>query len=143
MKKELLNALHTSLWGVLTRVAQVDVSCAVDFVIKASCDLPDFTAIALGPNVSVDSLQARDVSTLPTFRFQNYYGDLLQVTMEPQTCPPAEQEVPDVFVTDKLNGCQIYEATVEQLQQYITKGNFSSEEYVRFCLERIRGVGMT
>ena len=52
----------------------------------------------------------------------------------------SQQDVPDKFHVQSLKGIELYEVSVENLQRYLTEGHFSSVDYVRFCLERIRCV---
>ena len=52
----------------------------------------------------------------------------------------AQQSVPAVFGLEELNGLNLYEITVAMLQGYLSDGQFTSLEYVQFCLERIRRV---
>lgn len=50
-------------------------------------------------------------------------------------------EMPVQFLLDNLNGHDLYEATVADLRHHLLAGSFTSVEYVKFCLERIRKVG--
>lgn len=49
-------------------------------------------------------------------------------------------DVPHIFRLPKLNGLDLFEVTVDQLQDHYRKGRLTSTGYVRFCLERIRAV---
>ena len=50
----------------------------------------------------------------------------------------SQQNIPNLFCLEKLNGLDLYESSVGQIQQYLSQGHFISVDYVKFCLERIR-----
>ena len=52
----------------------------------------------------------------------------------------SQQNIPHLFCLEKLNGLDLYESSVGQIQQYLSHGHFTSVDYVKFCLERIRVV---
>lgn len=49
--------------------------------------------------------------------------------------------VPEVFRLPELKSLDLFEVTVDTLQDHMTKGRITSVDYVAFCLERIRIVG--
>ena len=51
-----------------------------------------------------------------------------------------QDNVPDVFRMPLLGSLDLYEVTVKDLQQYMSKAELSSQDYVSYCLERIRSV---
>ena len=51
-----------------------------------------------------------------------------------------QQDLPNPFRVQSLKGVELFEITVEILQRHLTEGHFSSADYVKFCLERIRCV---
>ena len=52
----------------------------------------------------------------------------------------SQQNIPHLFYLEKLKGFDLYESSVGQIQQYLSQGHFTSIDYVKFCLERIRVV---
>lgn len=52
----------------------------------------------------------------------------------------SQQSIPQLFCLERLKGLDLYESSVGQLQQYLSNGNFTSVDHVKFCLERIRVV---
>lgn len=52
----------------------------------------------------------------------------------------SQQNIPTLFCLEKLKGLGLYESSVGQIQQYLSQGHFTSVDYVKFCLERIRVV---
>ena len=55
-------------------------------------------------------------------------------------CNLSQQNIPHLFCLEKLKGLDLYESSVEQIQQYLSQGHFTSVDHVKFCLERIRVV---
>lgn len=51
------------------------------------------------------------------------------------------EELSPQFWPGKLNGQEVYEATIDDLQHHLSNRNFTSVEYVGFCLDRVRKVG--
>ncbi|KAF2180472.1 amidase [Zopfia rhizophila CBS 207.26] len=49
-----------------------------------------------------------------------------------------QANVPSVFRLDKLKGHDVYEINIIDLQTHFRKGDFSSVDYVQFCLDRIQ-----
>jgi amidase len=47
---------------------------------------------------------------------------------------------PTAFKMAKLNGVDLYEITINQIQNCFEHGQFTSADYVRYCLDRIRKV---
>lgn len=52
----------------------------------------------------------------------------------------SQQDVPDLFRLEKLSGLDLYESSVQEIQQRLSKGHFTSLDYVKFCLRRIQSV---
>ena len=52
----------------------------------------------------------------------------------------SQRNVPKIFRLPTLKSLDLYEATVEILQNHMSHGNLTSVDYVTFCLERIRQV---
>ena len=52
----------------------------------------------------------------------------------------SQQNIPNLFCLEKLKGLDLYESSVEQIQQCLSQGHFTSVDYIKFCLERIRVV---
>lgn len=50
--------------------------------------------------------------------------------------------IPELFQLPELNGINLREVTITQLQQYYTAGKFTSSEYVDFCIEAIQKVSL-
>lgn len=48
--------------------------------------------------------------------------------------------VPELSQLPELNGIDLREVTITQLQQYYTREKFTSSEYVDFCIEAIQKV---
>ena len=51
-----------------------------------------------------------------------------------------QPDVPPVFHLPRLNGHDVFEVSVNELQHYFSSGAFSSEEYTRFCFDRIQAI---
>ena len=49
----------------------------------------------------------------------------------------SQQGIPQVFRLERLEGLDLYENSVEEIQQYLSEGRFTSVDYVKFCLRRI------
>jgi amidase len=54
--------------------------------------------------------------------------------------PGGQENVLQIFRVNQLAGYELFEATIEQLQDHLTKGHFTSVEYVQYCLSRIRAI---
>jgi len=55
--------------------------------------------------------------------------------------PLAKQDdVPNIFCVGKLNGVDLYESTIHEIQQHLEHGSFTSLEYTKFCIDRIHAV---
>lgn len=52
----------------------------------------------------------------------------------------SQQDVPDLFRLEELKGLDLYERSVEEIQQRLSGGHFTSVDYVEFCLRRIHSV---
>jgi hypothetical protein len=52
-----------------------------------------------------------------------------------------EMETPSQFQLGKLNGQDVYEATIQDFQHHLAASDFTSVELVEFCLERVQKVG--
>lgn len=50
--------------------------------------------------------------------------------------------VPAVFQMNTLNSVNLFEVTITSLQEHLANKSFTSEQYVSFCLERIRQVSL-
>lgn len=48
--------------------------------------------------------------------------------------------MPEVFRLRPFKSLDLYEVTVEALQQHMSNGDMTSVEYVTYCLERIHAV---
>lgn len=48
--------------------------------------------------------------------------------------------IPGIFHMERLNGLDVFEMPIAELQNHLAQQSFTSEEYVAFCLERIRRV---
>lgn len=57
-----------------------------------------------------------------------------------ETMAPSQDNIPELFRVPKLGGLDVYEISVEQLQAHFEADSFTSVDYVKFCLERIRVV---
>jgi hypothetical protein len=66
------------------------------------------------------------------FAFSNHF------TMSAST--RSQGDVPTVFKLELLNTIDLFEVSLPDLQKHMSDGKFSSVEYVKFCLERIRKV---
>ena len=51
-----------------------------------------------------------------------------------------QQGIPHRFRLEELRGLNLYEISVEEIQQSFSEGWFTSVDYVRFCLQRIHSV---
>lgn len=51
-----------------------------------------------------------------------------------------QPSVPQIFHIPKLKGHDMFEITVDELQNFYSTEAFTSEEYVQFCLDRIQAV---
>ena len=51
-----------------------------------------------------------------------------------------QDEVPAVFRMETLNGCDVYEITIKNLQDFYRMRNFTCVEYVQYCLNRLQKV---
>lgn len=51
-----------------------------------------------------------------------------------------QPDMPSIFHLPKLNGQDLFEISVDDLQHCFSSGIFSSEEYIQFCLDRIQAV---
>ena len=54
--------------------------------------------------------------------------------------PAGQENVLQAFRVVPLSGYEIFEITIEQLQGHFTKGNFTSVEFTKYCLGRIRAL---
>jgi amidase len=52
--------------------------------------------------------------------------------------PPGQANVLQTFLVNQLAGYDVFEVTIEQLQDHFAKGHFTSLEYIKHCLGRIR-----
>ena len=52
----------------------------------------------------------------------------------------SQHHVPQNFRVQPLKGLELFEMTVEELQQCLTDHHFSSVDLVKFCLQRIHAV---
>ena len=52
----------------------------------------------------------------------------------------SQQHVPNNFRVQLLNGVDLFEMTIEELQRCLTDLRFTSVECVKFCLQRIHSV---
>ena len=52
----------------------------------------------------------------------------------------SQKTIPHLFHLEELRGLDLYESSVEEIQQYLSDGCFTSVDYVRFCLLRIHSV---
>ena len=52
----------------------------------------------------------------------------------------SQQIVPHLFRLEELKGLDLYESSVEEIQQWLSEGRFTSVDYVKFCLHRIHAV---
>lgn len=56
---------------------------------------------------------------------------------------PSQEKVPAVFRMEPLNSVDLYETTIEDLQRYYEEGKFTSVDYTKYCIERIRKVSVS
>jgi amidase len=49
-----------------------------------------------------------------------------------------QPDVPQIFHVPKLNGHDMFEITVDELQNFFSTKAFTSEEYTKYCLDRIQ-----
>ena len=49
----------------------------------------------------------------------------------------SQQDIPRLFRLEELKGLNLYESSVEEVQQCLLEGHFTSVDYVDFCLRRI------
>ncbi len=52
----------------------------------------------------------------------------------------SQQATPHLFRVEELKGFDLYECSVEVIQQYLSEDRFTSVDYVKFCLRRIHNV---
>lgn len=53
------------------------------------------------------------------------------------------EKIPSVFHMEMLNSVDLFEMSIAELQSHLSRGrSFTSEDYVNFCFERIRRVGV-
>ena len=52
----------------------------------------------------------------------------------------SEDNVPEIFRLRPFKSLNLYEVTVEELQQYMSNGDMTSVEYVTYNLERVHAV---
>lgn len=52
----------------------------------------------------------------------------------------SQKSIPHLFHLEDLRGLDLYESSVEEIQQYLSDGWFTSVDYVKFCLLRIHSV---
>lgn len=52
----------------------------------------------------------------------------------------SQKAIPHLFHLEELKGLDLYETSVEEIQQYLSDGWFTSVDYVKFCLLRIHSV---
>lgn len=68
------------------------------------------------------------------------YNDASTLTPNPITSATEEQKVPEIFRLEGLNGLDLYEVSIADLQNYFSNGRLTSLEYVKFCLDRVHKV---
>ena len=56
--------------------------------------------------------------------------------------PICQDSVPPIFRVNGFNSLDLYEVTVNKLQQLLSDGRLTSVEYINFCLERIHKVSL-
>jgi len=54
----------------------------------------------------------------------------------------SQDNVPKIFRLPALKSIDLYEVTVEDLQHHMSHGKINAVDYVTYCLERIRVVGV-
>ena len=62
---------------------------------------------------------------------------MLRVLMSKMTDTAA---TPAAFQLTRLKGVDLFEVTIDQLQDHYEQGRFTCADYVDFCLERLRKV---
>src|ERR1700733_6187619 len=67
-------------------------------------------------------------------------SDLMKMPRELVHTPAGQEKVPETFRVDSLAGQELFEVTIQQLQDHFKKGHFTSVEYVKYCLSRIRAL---
>jgi amidase len=67
-------------------------------------------------------------------------SDLMKMPRELVHSPAGQEKVPETFRVDSLAGHELFEVTIQQLQEHFKKGHFTSVEYVKYCLSRIRAL---
>lgn len=90
-------------------------------------------------------------STLPTSHLPPHcLSSTKQLTVQNHTMAgqylansSSQIEVPHVFRMEKFKSLDLYEITIDKLQQFLADGRLTSVEYVKFCLDRIHKVGKT
>ena len=70
-------------------------------------------------------------------KLHNTSGSTTQVRLHDDL---SQKEVPHRFHLEELKGLDLYESSVQEIQQHLSEGHFTSVEYVKFCLQRIRNV---
>ena len=55
--------------------------------------------------------------------------------------PPGQDDVPQKFRLRPCHSLDLYEITVEKLQQLQSEKSLTCVEYVQYCLDRIHAVG--
>lgn len=68
------------------------------------------------------------------------YDDASAITSSSRGLAAPQQKLPEIFRLEELNGLNMYEVSVTELQKYLTGGQITSVEYVNFCLTRIHKV---
>lgn len=68
------------------------------------------------------------------------YNDAPTILPRSSALSAMQQEVPEIFRLEELNGLNLYEVSIAELQDCFSKGRFTSVEYVGFCLDRVRKV---
>ena len=53
---------------------------------------------------------------------------------------PSQQSVPHLFRMKELEGLDLYESSVQDIQQHLSEERFTSVDYVKFCIQRILAV---
>ena len=52
----------------------------------------------------------------------------------------SQQGIPHLLRLEQLKGLDLYESSVEEIQQLLSEGHFTSVDYVEFCFRRIHSV---
>lgn len=68
------------------------------------------------------------------------YNDADALSLRSSALSATQQDVPEIFRLEELNGLNLYEVSIAELQEYFSKGQLTSVEYVNFCLDRVRKV---